>query len=177
MGRVSLVPYDPGWPDRYSEIASEIRRCLGSRVAEIHHIGSTSIPGLMAKPTIDVMLVVWSLKALDAAQAGLVALGYRARGEYGIAGRRYFPKDEAGERVVNLHAFQAGDESVMRHLRFRDFLLAHPARRQAYENHKRELAPQFPESAGDYADAKTEFIRAVEAEALAWQRGQDLKSR
>ena len=134
----------------------------------ILHIGSTAIAGLVAKPIIDMLLVVRSLLALDHHAAKLGGLGFEAMGEFGIEGRRYFRKHmAAGVRSHHLHAFEAGSPQVQRHLAFRDHLIAHPSAAEAYGALKQSLAQGFPQGGVAYVDGKTTFIQAQLAQALA----------
>lgn len=167
---IQVLPYDPGWPAAFDAQASRIRAALGDLSFRLHHIGSTSVAGLCAKPIIDMLLEVSDLKQLEARTSALEALGYEAKGEFGIPERRYFPRNDAsGLRTHQLHAFVATSAAVIRHLAFRDYLRAHPAVRLAYGELKRELARQFPHDADAYMDGKDAFIKDYEARALQWR--------
>ena len=135
----------------------------------IHHIGSTSIPGIHAKPVIDMLAVVADLAAVDRRAADMQGLGYEAMGELGIAGRRYFRRDDAaGRRTHQVHAFQDRSPHVKRHLAFRDFMRAHPELANEYARLKRKLAAAHPNDIDAYMDGKDGFIKEMEARALAW---------
>src|SRR3546814_9547675 len=111
----------------------------------MHHIGSTSIPGIHAKPIIDMLAVTSDLSLLDGCESRIASLGYEALGEFGIPGRRYFRKDNStGERTHQIHAFRTGSPQITRHLQFRDYLIAHPAVARDYDVLKRRLAALFP---------------------------------
>lgn len=170
--RINLEPHDPIWRRRYRREAERIVALWPQLLAEIHHIGSTSVPGLTAKPIVDILVAVWDLDAVDRRAQELQALDYENMGEYGIPGRRYFRKPVEGADTFHVHVFQCGHEVIRRHLRFRDYLTAHPEAARAYAEHKQELAGEEWESSSEYAEAKTEFIRGLEARALAWQRGE-----
>src|SRR5687767_5851971 len=92
--RITVVPYDPLWPQRYAAAASEITSAMGSNLLAIHHIGSTAVPGLHAKPVIDILVVVEDLNAVDQRSVEMERLGYQVMGEFGIIGRRYFRRDD-----------------------------------------------------------------------------------
>ena len=141
---------------------------FGPLLVELHHIGSTAVEGLWAKPILDLMPVVTSLEAVDRLDPELEALGYQCMGEFGIPGRRYFRKG-GDHRTHQLHVFQAGDrKNILRHLAVRDYLRACPAEREAYGALKRWLAGQYPEDIEGYCDGKDSFVRALERRALDW---------
>jgi GrpB-like predicted nucleotidyltransferase (UPF0157 family) len=109
-------------------------RTLGSILVTVHHIGSTAVPGLAAKPIIDLMPLVDDLGNLDRESWRVEALGYNWHGELGISGRRYCTlSDAVGLRIVQLHFFEAHSREVVRHIAFRDYLRAHPEATIAYE--------------------------------------------
>src|SRR6185312_9887119 len=133
MRQVIVVSYDPRWPAEFERAAGEVVEALGQSLLAIHHIGSTSIPGIHAKPIIDMLVVVNDLSLVDQCAERMRGIGYEAMGEFGIAGRRYFRRDNAaGVRTEHVHAFAAGSPHVQRHLAFRDFLRAHADVAQEY---------------------------------------------
>ncbi len=165
---VCVVPYDEHWPARYEVEALRIREALGHVAVAIHHIGSTSVPGLSAKPVIDILVEVTDLTDLDARTPAVKSLGYEAKGEFGIPGRRYFRCDDAsGTRTHQVHAFVGGWQTE-RHVAFRDYLISHPPIAQLYGNLKHTLADRFPHDMNAYMDGKDSFVKYHEAEALAW---------
>jgi GrpB-like predicted nucleotidyltransferase (UPF0157 family) len=173
MRRVTVVPYDPGWPRAFALAAGELTSAMDGVLLEVHHIGSTAIPGIHAKPVIDMLAVVSDIAAVDPCAAQMKALGYEAMGEFGIEGRRYFRRDNAGgERTHQVHAFQNGSPHVRRHLAFRDFMRAHPAWARRYAELKRKLAAAHPLDAAAYMDGKDGFIKEAEGSALTWAAGQ-----
>ena len=122
MQHITVVPYDPAWPGLYEAEAQAIAGVLGQRLTAIHHIGSTAVPGLAAKPVIDIMPVVWAVTEADECRADFEALGYEYLGEFGIPGRRYLRKG-GDERTHQVHIFARQDtENILRHLAFRDYL-------------------------------------------------------
>ena len=165
---VVVREYDPAWPEQFELEAGLIRRALGENCLEIYHIGSTSVPGLAAKPIIDIMPVVHSLDGVDEASDALEALGYEYLGEFGIPGRRYLRKG-GDERTHQVHIFAQGDgANITRHLAFRDYLRAHPAAREEYAALKRALAERYPYDIESYCDGKDAFVKRCEREAVAW---------
>lgn len=171
MRRVEVVPPNPNWRSQFEMEAGAIAAILQIPLTAIHPMGSTSIPGIYAKPIIDILVEVENLPLVDAKTPELEDLGYVAMGEYGIPGRRYFRKDNAdGIRTHHAHVFEAGSEQVIRHLNFRDYLTTHPAEAQQYSDLKRKLAQQYPHDIDGYMDGKDEFIKAIDAKAAEWRR-------
>lgn len=165
---VTVVDYDPLWPELFRAEARRIRDILNGNPVEIFHIGSTSVPGLRAKPIIDIMPVVLDIEQVDERIGEFEAIGYKAMGELGIPGRRYFRK--GGEnRTHQIHAFQYDNvHAITRHLAFRDYLRSHPGVSAAYAALKSELAMRYPKDIGRYCDGKDSFVKRVERDALQW---------
>ncbi len=165
-GLIQLVDYDDEWPRLFQREAEQIRAALGERVLLLEHVGSTSVPGLAAKPRIDVLLVVANSADEPAYVSALEAAGYVLRvREPDWYEHRMLNRPE---RAVNLHVFSEGCAEIKRMLLFRNWLRSHPDDRQLYEHTKRELARQSWKYTQNYADAKT----AVVEEILARARGQ-----
>lgn len=165
---VFLAPYHPAWPQmavRYAVALQVPDSCL----VAVHHIGSTAVPGLAAKPIIDLMPLAANLTALDRERRRIEALGYEWHGEYGIPGRRYCTlTDAAGTRIAQLHCFAANSPEATRHIAFRDYLRAHPAVAAAYDREKRRARELHPGDSHAYTDEKNAWIRVAETEALVW---------
>ena len=171
---VELVSPTPQRGGRRRGEGGRLQRAIGNALVAVHHIGSTSIPGIVAKPIVDLIPEVTSLEALDAAKERVVALGYEWWGEYGMAGRRYCTLTDpaTGKRAVQLHCFATGSPHIARHLAFRDYMRRHPDRARAYEAEKTRARDQHPDDSHAYTAAKSAWIAAVEAEALAeWRMG------
>lgn len=144
---------------------TEAKRLLSSLSAliAVHHIGSTSIAGIMAKPIIDLLGVVTDLPSLDRQRAVIDSLGYDWRGECGLSGRRYCTlSDDAGRRKFHLHCYSNGDPAISRHIAFRDHLRACPDDAKAYEQEKLRCAELHRADRGSYTECKGEWIRRVE---------------
>jgi GrpB-like predicted nucleotidyltransferase (UPF0157 family) len=170
-GVIVLAPPSATWAPAFEREASAVLEVLWDLPIEMHHIGSTAIPGIAAKPVIDMLGVVPAVEALDMHAHRLAALGYEALGELGIPGRRYFRKDASdGARTHQLHAFAAGSPEIQRHLDFRDYLRAFPAEAAAYAALKKGLAERCGSDMDAYSDGKTEFIRGVERRAAIWRQ-------
>ncbi|MEL6971157.1 MAG: GrpB family protein [Bacteroidota bacterium] len=164
---ITVVDYNPNWPQAFEQEATLLRQALAGVLVEVHHIGSTSVPGLAAKPIIDILPEVNDLALLDAKAPQMEALGYEVMGEYGIPGRRYFRKG-GDQRTHHLHAFLVGDAHAIRHLAFRDYLRAHPEVAKAYGELKREVAERSNNNIETYGDGKDPFIKIHERKALEW---------
>ena len=171
MPRVLVVPYDPNWPHEFSIASEELIPAFGKTLLQVHHIGSTSIPGIHAKPIIDILAVVSSLNSVDQQSAQMKSLGYEVMGEFGIVGRRYFRRDNsAGQRTHQIHAFAVGSPDVARHLAFREFMRAHPQIAEQYSKLKQRLAAEHPNDIEAYLDGKDPFIKEMETCALEWAK-------
>ncbi|MDQ0462357.1 GrpB-like predicted nucleotidyltransferase (UPF0157 family) [Caulobacter ginsengisoli] len=167
---VELVPHNPHWADMADAEAARLKAALGANLLVVHHIGSTAIPGIAAKPVIDLLPVVADLAALDASRPAVEALGYVWRGEFGLAGRRYCVRaDETGKRLIQAHCYQADSPEIERHLVYRDYMRAHPDQAAGYEAEKRRAAALHPDNSMAYNDAKSAWIQAAEKRAAAWQ--------
>ncbi len=113
--RIEIVPYDPHWPTIFEAEAAAIQKALGDNCIAIHHIGSTSVPGLAAKPIIDMIPVVHNIMRVDAANPKMNILGYESKGEYGMIFRRYFKKESA-----NIHIYEQNSGEIDRCIQFRE---------------------------------------------------------
>jgi len=164
--QVAVVAYDPLWPQRYEAARAAIGRALGPLVRGIEHVGSTAVPGLAAKPIIDIMVGV-AAGDLDRIIEPLVALGYEYNPDWEISMPlcRYFRRSAPdGAPTYHVHVVPYGEEFWTRRLRFRDYLRTYPEAAQAYAELKKRLAGEHPGSL-DYTFAKTGFIRSIEARA------------
>lgn len=166
-----VVPHDPKWKTAFETEVRRISVSLGQSVITLHHIGSTAIPRILAKPIIDMLGVVVSFDDLDARSNAMTGLGYEVMGAYGIDGRRYFRKTDAtGRRTHHLHVFESGSDHIERHLAFRDYLRHDADVASAYSDLKASLTDGEAPSWETYMDGKDPFIAAVEKEALLWYR-------
>ncbi|MBA4020175.1 MAG: hypothetical protein C0483_23685 [Pirellula sp.] len=170
--KVDLQPHSAQWALDAEREASRLSAALGSSLFAVHHIGSTAIPGIRAKPILDLLPEVRDLGAFDDATTALRALGYQWWGEYGIVGRRYLTLDDAatGKRRCQLHCFQVGNFEIERHLAFRDYLRSHPKAAQAYDAEKARCRDLYPDDSHAYSDAKSPWIAAQLEIALDHRR-------
>ena len=166
MRKVEVVPHNPRWRDAFATEAKQLAAALGENVAAIHHIGSTAIPDIYAKPIIDVLVEVRDITEVDGQGSAMQSLGYEVMGEFGISGRHYFRKDDQkGIRTHHIHAFEVGSAEVARHLAFRDYMIAHPEDAQRYSELKRKLAEEHPQNPDGYIDGKDGFIKEMDRRA------------
>jgi GrpB-like predicted nucleotidyltransferase (UPF0157 family) len=160
---VQLHPYDPAWPAMFARERDLIRAALGDVAVEVHHTGSTSVPGIAAKPLIDITLAVVDIDDEDTYLPQLEAAGYTfLLREPEWFSHRLFQRQP---RVANLHVFQVGCSEVAQMTGFRDWLRTHPADRELYERTKRELAEREWVNVQDYADAKTDVVLDIKCRA------------
>jgi GrpB-like predicted nucleotidyltransferase (UPF0157 family) len=158
-GQVELADYDPSWPEHYRREEERIQTALGERAVLVEHAGSTAVPGLAAKPIIDVVLAVPDSTDEDAYVPALERAGYVLRiREPDWFEHRLF---KGREPAVNLHVFSAGCPEIERMLAFRDHLRGDEGDRELYERTKRELAARDWDFVQHYADAKTEVVRQI----------------
>jgi GrpB-like predicted nucleotidyltransferase (UPF0157 family) len=156
--KVEVVDYDPAWPAQFRQEEAAIKRVLGSQVVALEHGGSTSVPGLAAKPIIDMWAALRSPLRQEDVKA-MAAVGYDYLGESALPDQDFFVKSEP--RIYHLHCYPAGHPEWDRHLAFRDWLRAHPDAAAAYASLKRELAARFPADALAYTEAKSDFIESA----------------
>jgi GrpB-like predicted nucleotidyltransferase (UPF0157 family) len=168
-GPVTLVAYDPVWPELFAREERRIRAALGARALRVAHAGSTAVPGLAAKPIIDIVLQVADSGDEPAWLPALEAAGYVLR----IREPSFFEHRmlRGPDTAVNLHVYSDGCTEVGRMLRFRDWLRAHDDDRELYERTKRTLAARTWDRMQSYADAKSDVVGAILARAEAASRG------
>ena len=168
---VEVVPHSSKWQEAFNVESHQIMNALGDNVVAVHHIGSTAIPGIHAKPIIDLLTAVKDILKVDDQDLAMTSLGYEVMGEFGIPGRRYFRKhNAAGIRTHHVHTFAAASDQVERHLAFRDYMIAHPEDAQKYSELKRQLAAKYPTDIEGYMDGKDGFIKEIDQKAAAWRK-------
>ena len=167
MRQVIVTPYQSSWPDAFQQEKEQLETIFGDRLLAVHHIGSTSVPGLSAKPILDILPVVDSLDGIEAFDAAMEQIGYEAKGEFGMPGRRYYRKG-GDNRTHHIHLYADGNPEIMRHVVFRDYLRQHPEEVEAYSTIKERLAHQYPEDISAYIAGKDSFVKTMEQRALAW---------
>ena len=169
---VIVTEYNEQWAVNFKDEAKRLKEIFGGEIVEIHHFGSTSVPGLKAKPIIDIMPLVKDIKKSDSFNHKMMDLGYEPLGEFGIKGRRYFRKG-GDQRTHQIHIFQYdNDEEIDRHLAVRDFLRKHPEEAKQYGDLKENLAMKFPKDIESYIDGKNEYVKELEKKAIDWYKDQ-----
>jgi GrpB-like predicted nucleotidyltransferase (UPF0157 family) len=163
---VIIEDYDPRWPERFETLRARIDAVLGPLAAAIEHVGSTAVPGLAAKPIIDIDVRLRSEGGLPLAIESLGTLGYEHQGDLGIPGRQAF-RAPATDVLHHLYICPPGSRAYREHLAFRDYLRSHPKDARAYELLKRSLARRYGNDRDGYTQAKSEFIGAILQRAVA----------
>lgn len=156
---VVIVDYNPIWPKQFETLRSSLANVLDGLALTIEHVGSTAVPGLAAKPILDIDVFLKSADELPLAIAALASIGYQHRGDLGIPGREAF-RAPAADFPHHLYVCPT-DTEYQRHITFRDHLLAHPREADAYAALKRELAGKFREDREAYNNAKREFVEGI----------------
>lgn len=164
--KIRLSEYDENWVHMFNEEARLLRGIFGEEIIKFEHFGSTAIPGMKAKPVIDMMCLVKDIKKIDTFNEQMHSYGYDIAGEWGIEGRRLFRK--GGEnRTHHIHVYEHCNPHIDRHLVLRDYLRTHPDEVERYTSLKEELAQQHDDTAF-YSKAKKPFVQELELRALNW---------
>ena len=160
---VRLAPYEPKWAHLYGAERARLQAAVGEHVLDIQHIGSTAIPGIVAKPILDIAIAVRSFEAAHVCVAPIEALGYEYRGENGIPRRHYFVRHDphTGHTLIHLHMVEVDGPDWENQILFRDYLLAHSEAAAEYTALKRDLAAKYPHDREAYTDAKAPFIEHI----------------
>ena len=162
---LQILSYDETWISLFKAEAEALKLLFAENLIAIHHIGSTSIPGLAAKPIIDIMAIVKEIGVVDSLEELLSAQDYQGLGEYGIPGRRFFRKG-GQDRRYHLHVFQQDNPEIKRHLTFRDFMRQHPQLVKEYSQLKQQTAEDAPYDLQGYSSMKDQFIDRINKMAI-----------
>lgn len=166
---LTIVPYDPGWPEAFDRERARLGEALGVIALRIEHNGSTAVPGLAAKPVIDIQISVARLRPMEAYASALARLGYTHVPHEDDAVCPFFHRPAEWPHTHHVHVVEAGSEEEQRTLAFRDYLRAHPDAAREYEALKRRLADEFTgddfASREGYAQAKSAFIARIDVES------------
>lgn len=164
--KVRLSEYDKNWVQMFDDEAQFLKGIFGDEITKFEHFGSTSVPGMNAKPVIDMMCLVKDINKIDSFNEQMRLLEYDVAGEWGIIGRRLFRKG-GGNRTHHIHVYQYDNPQIQRHLVLRDYLRTHPDEIEKYRYLKEELAQQYDDTAF-YSKAKKPFVKELEHRALNW---------
>jgi GrpB-like predicted nucleotidyltransferase (UPF0157 family) len=181
MGRtIQVVDHTPEWSAYFEKEAAHLAVIFGPQLVAIHHIGSTAIPGIKAKPIIDMLVVIKRIETIEKFNAPMQQLGYRTRGEClenpipGTPGRFYFSKDTDRVRTHQVHVCQEGHADIEDKLAFRDYLRSHREEAQAYSSLKERLAAEHRQDIVGYIQGKDAFVQGIVAQAQVWQHNNNL---
>lgn len=163
-GPIEIFPYDPSWPAHFDQWRRRIQSALGARAIRIEHVGSTSIPGLDAKPIVDIQVSVGSFEPFEEIRGPLESVGFTYRVTDWPEHRYFFIDD------VHVHVCEKGSDWERAHILFRDFLRSHPDRSVQYLQVKRQLAVQFRNDRMGYTDGKDEVVAEILEAAEGWAR-------
>jgi GrpB-like predicted nucleotidyltransferase (UPF0157 family) len=161
-----ICDYDPQWPAMFEAERLRIQQKLAPFVREIHHVGSTAVPGMQAKPEIDLLIVVNSISEIEAINSGMAELGYDVRGECGIEGRHYYSKNTQSVRTHKAHVCEIFHSNVARQIAFRDYMREHPENTQEYAALKMRLAKSNSKGMAEYLEGKHGYIERITNMAL-----------
>jgi len=171
MREVKVETYSEKWPEMFDLEAESLQKLLPEEeIIDVYHIGSTAIPDMPAKPIIDVLVEVKNIQKIDDFTERLAVNGYRAFGENGIPGRRFFVKGKLSTRTHHIHIFQTRDKEITRHLAFRDFLIANHHEALQYGALKKKLAQENPVDIEKYIQGKHDFIQMIDKMATEWDK-------
>jgi GrpB-like predicted nucleotidyltransferase (UPF0157 family) len=169
---VEIADYDPGWPAAFAALRDQIAAALGPLAQRIEHVGSTAVPGLPAKPVIDLDVVIATLADLPEVISRLATLGYWHEGDLGITGREAFASPAAATPARHLYVCTADSRELARHIAFRDYLRTHPGQARTYAKLKRSLAAQFRSDRDAYSRSKAAFVEQALAAAAHTRKNQ-----
>jgi len=159
---VRLVPYEPAWAELYRDEEARLRAALGDHVVRIEHVGSTAVPGLHAKPILDIVVAVRDMENAEVFERVVGPLGYEHRPEHDMPGRLYFVKSAPDDKATHhLNITELGTECWFSHVAFRDYLCACPDVMEEYRTLKQDLARRYPEDRPGYLAGKGPFIARI----------------
>jgi GrpB-like predicted nucleotidyltransferase (UPF0157 family) len=165
----SLSAYDPDWVNQFEIRASILRNVLGGEMIDVQHIGSTSVAGLVAKPQIDILVIVKDLDHIKNLYDEMTQVGFTPRGNYTGYGEEYFTEDEPdGRRIVSIHVLPLGHQGIELFLSFRDDLRVHDEERDLYAAAKKEMYEKYPEDYYKYGKGKARVIEEIRSRAKLW---------
>lgn len=166
-----IEPYNPKWADQFLELQKELASILGDEVIRIEHMGSTSVPGLAAKPQIDILIEAKNLAHIPAYYDALSSSGYVPKGDYTMTGEEYLTKDNSdGVRIAGVHIYPSGHPELDFQIKFREYLKAHPDEIKGYADMKLSTYHQFPDNYNAYGAAKRPYLEALRERVGQWSQ-------
>lgn len=166
--KAEVVSYNSCWPDLFTQEAEQIQDALGALINQIHHIGSTAIPNMPAKPIIDMLLECNDITEMENIKNKFQLLGYLYFSRQVVPHRSYFTRKYRDDIGFHLHFYERGDPQVKLHVSFRDYLIAHPEDAQAYAKLKLQLAEQFKDDMSKFVAGKDSFVQQIDIKAKIW---------
>lgn len=167
MRKVEVLTFTKQWSEQFEAETKLLQQIFRDEIIQIHHIGSTSVEGLSAKPIIDIMPVMKNISRVDQYNEAMRKIGYEPKGENGLQGRRFFQKG-GNQRTHHVHIYEQNHPDIARHLAFRDYLKAHPSIAKEYGNLKEELAKRYPFNIEAYINGKENLVLEIERKAVEW---------
>lgn len=166
--KAEVIPYDTSWPDFFKQEANKIQEALGSSLKKIHHIGSTAIPNMPAKPIIDMMLECDDISDIEKIKIKLQSLGYLCLSRQVIPYRSFFTRRHTEDIGFHLHIYEQGDPQIKRHVNFRDYMISHFEDAKSYAALKTRLAKQFKDDINNYVIGKDKLVQKIDTKAKLW---------
>jgi GrpB-like predicted nucleotidyltransferase (UPF0157 family) len=166
--KVVVFPYDPRWQLAYILEADNLLAIFEPELLSIHHIGSTAIPGIKARPIIDILVEVKDIERVDTYNSQVIASGLQSKGEFGIRSRRFMIRSDEDGPTHHVYVFQTESPEINRYLNFRDYLHRHSGDAQTYSCLKEELANKYPEAIDQYLVGKDSLIKEIDCKAGEW---------
>jgi GrpB-like predicted nucleotidyltransferase (UPF0157 family) len=167
----TLEKYNQNWPQKYKIMAKFLKSLFGKEIVNIEHIGSTSIPGMLAKPQIDIQVEVKNLSNIKKFYKKMEENGFIAKGDYSNINEEYFTKDnKEGKRLFSIHVFQTGNPELFNHVNFRDYLIKNKEDRDLYISVKKDLYSKFSDNFSLYDNGKKDIIKSIMKRAEQWKK-------
>jgi GrpB-like predicted nucleotidyltransferase (UPF0157 family) len=166
--KTHIVGYNREWSRQFEQEAEILKPLFNQVILSVQHIGSTAIPGIKAKPIIDILITVNAIEEVDPFNSSMKQLGYVIGGEFGLPGRRFFCKGDEENCYIHLHVYEADHPAVQKYITFRDYMIAHPLEAKQYEMLKADLAERYFNSRTLYTQNKSNFIENIYKKAAAW---------
>lgn len=159
--KYTIESYNPLWKSQFEKEAEIVRNIFGTSAISIEHVGSTAVPNLSGKPTIDVLVVVNSIEEIEKFTPSMIEAGYLDKGEYITKNTRLFAREKDNERLVNIHVFPKGTPRIQQMVAVRDFLRTHPSKVEEYNELKKELYSKYPHDYRMYRKYKDEWMEKI----------------